>query len=165
MRFDQLNQYIVIMKTSAVAELAVSTSAFERGGQIPAKYTCDAEGINPPLDIDKIPEGTHSLAIIAEDPDAPNGTYVHWVVWNIKPVAHIAEQSNPGVSGNNSSGKTGYHPPCPPSGTHRYYFHVYALDTSIGLLAGSSRTQLRQAMVGHILAKGTIMGVYGRTGR
>lgn len=149
------------MKTRAVAELAVTTPAFDHEGQIPVKYTCDGEGVNPPLNVGQIPDGTQSMAIIVEDPDAPNGTYVHWVIWNIKPVDHIAEQSNPGVSGNNSAGKTGYHPPCPPSGRHRYFFHVYALDTNIDLLAGSSRTQLKQAMVGHMLAKGTVMGVYG----
>jgi Raf kinase inhibitor-like YbhB/YbcL family protein len=143
-----------------VLELTVSTPAFQPDGNIHSKYTCDGEGVNPPLYISNIPEGTHSLALIVEDPDAANGTYDHWIVWNIQPTSLIKENSNPGTSGNNSSGKSGYHPPCPPSGTHRYYFHVFALDNKIDLLQGETKDKLQQAMNEHILAKGTIMGKY-----
>jgi Raf kinase inhibitor-like YbhB/YbcL family protein len=145
-----------------VLELNISTSAFQPDGNIDPKYTCDGEGINPPLQINNVPEGTKSLALVVEDPDAAAGTYDHWVVWNIEPTAEIEEKSNPGTSGNNSAGKTGYHPPCPPSGTHRYYFHVFALDTEIDLSPGESKAKLHQSMKGHILAKGTIMGKYQR---
>lgn len=153
------------MKTTAIAQLDISSPAFQQEGNIPAKYTCDGEGINPPLEIGNIPEDTQTLAIIVEDPDAPNGTYDHWVVWNIKPAAVIHENSNPGISGNNSSGKTGYHPPCPPTGTHRYYFHVFALNSHLDLTPGGPKENLQQAMEAHILAQGTIMGTYKRHAR
>jgi Raf kinase inhibitor-like YbhB/YbcL family protein len=145
-----------------VLELTIYTPAFQPGGMIDPKYTCDGNRVNPPLQINNIPEGTQSLALIVEDPDAPSGTYDHWVVWNIEPTSQIEEKSNPGTSGNNSAGRTGYYPPCPPSGTHRYYFHVFAVDTMLDLSQGESKTKLQQAMKGHILAKGTIMGKYQR---
>jgi Raf kinase inhibitor-like YbhB/YbcL family protein len=148
------------MKSTAVQNLDISSPDFKYGEKIPAKYSCDGEGINPALEIDGIPEGTKTLALIIEDPDAPKGTYDHWLVWNIEPRKRISEHSNPGVSGNNSSGKTGYHPPCPPKGEHRYYFHVYALDAELDLPAGESREKLESAMEEHVIGKGTIMGKY-----
>lgn len=150
------------MQATKINDLVVSSPAFTHEGMIPSKFTCDGDKINPPLNIRQIPEGTKSLAIIAEDPDAPGGTYDHWLVWNIKPTATINEQANPGTSGRNTAGKTGYHPPCPPSGSHRYYFHVYALDRNLDLLAGEGKKALEQAMQSHILAKGTLMGRYER---
>lgn len=153
------------MATTATRQLELSSPAFKADGNIPAEYTCDGEGINPPLKINKIPENTHTLALIVEDPDAPGGTFDHWLVWNIKPAAAINENSNPGISGNNSAGKTGYHPPCPPKGSHRYYFHVYALDSELDLMPGESKESLQQAMKSHILAEGTIMGRYERRGK
>ncbi|HZI68552.1 MAG: YbhB/YbcL family Raf kinase inhibitor-like protein [Ginsengibacter sp.] len=143
-------------------ELKITSPAFENEGNIPAKYSCDGEGVNPPLHIGNIPEGTKTLALIAEDPDAPNGTFVHWVVYNIDPAEKIAEASNPGTSGDNGAGKSGYHPACPPSGSHRYYFHVFALDKSIDMLAGKKKEDLENAIKGHIIAKGTLMGRYER---
>src|SRR3954467_15633748 len=110
-------------------ELIVTSTAFRNEGEIPAKYTCDGEEISPPLDIEGVPEATVTMALIVEDPDAPNGTFDHWIVWNIPPTHHIAEGGRPGISGDNSAGKTGYHGPCPPNGSHRYYFHLFALDT------------------------------------
>jgi Raf kinase inhibitor-like YbhB/YbcL family protein len=145
--------------------LTVSSPAFRYEGMIPSKYTCDGESINPPLQIDQIPEETKTLAIIMEDPDAPKGTYDHWLLWNISPKNRISENSIPGISGINSSGKTGYHAPCPPSGSHRYYFHVYALDTTLDLGAGSNKEALQKAMKTHILAKGTLMGHYQRSNK
>ncbi|WP_205512100.1 YbhB/YbcL family Raf kinase inhibitor-like protein [Longitalea arenae] len=153
------------MKTTAIAQLDISSPVFGDEGDIPAKYTCNGEGINPPLEIHNIPEGTQTLAIIVEDPDAPNGIYDHWVVWNIPPVTAIHENSNPGISGDNSAGKTGYHPPCPPTGTHRYFFHVYALDNHLDLTPGAPKEALQQAMEAHIIAQGTIMGTYKRQSR
>ena len=145
-----------------VSELKITSPAFENEGDLPSKYTCDGEGINPPLHVENIPQGAKTLALIAEDPDAPGGLYEHWIVWNIDPVVNIDEASNPGTSGDNSGGKTGYHPPCPPSGTHRYYFHVFALDKSLDMLAGSKKQDLEKEMKGHVIATGWLMGRYER---
>src|SRR5881394_3412830 len=101
------------------AKLIISSPEFANGGSIPAKFTCDGDNINPPLEIGDIPHGTQTLAIVCEDPDAPKGTFDHWVVWNIPRTDNINEDSNPGISGTNSMHKTGYHGPCPPSGEHR----------------------------------------------
>lgn len=151
----------------AIVALAVTSDAFEQEGVIPTLYSCKGEAINPPLTIDNIPEGTQSLAIIMDDPDAPRGLFTHWLEWNI-PVASavsstttIAENSNPGISGTGTSGKTGYHPPCPPNGRHRYYFKVYALDTALDLPVGSERSSMEDGMHGHVIAQGELMAYYG----
>ena len=143
-------------------KLKLSSPAFNNEGEIPSKYTCDGEGINPALHIENIPEDTKTLALIVEDPDAPHGVFDHWIVWNINTVARIEEQSNPGTSGDNSAGKSGYHPPCPPVGSHRYYFYVFALNVTLDLLAGAGKKELQAAMEGHIIAKGSLMGRYER---
>lgn len=150
------------MAASETGNLTISSSAFENEGKIPSKYTCDGEEINPPLKIAGIPDGTQALAVIVEDPDAPKGTFDHWIMWNIPPRGIIKENTIPGISGHNSAGKTGYHGPCPPSGSHRYYFHVFALDTELDIKAGSEKKVLQQAMEPHILAKGSLMGRYER---
>ena len=145
------------------ATLIVTSSAFEHEGSIPVKYTCDGEGVNPPLHIDAVPELAKTLVIIADDPDAPGGVFDHWLVWEIDPTNHtIPEDTIPGISGTNSAGKTGYHSPCPPDGQHRYFFHVFALREHLGLSAGSGRQALQDAMKPHIIATGNIMGVYQR---
>jgi Raf kinase inhibitor-like YbhB/YbcL family protein len=149
------------METAANA-LIVSSTAFADDGQIPSIYTCDGEGINPPLTVENIPGHTKSLVIIAEDPDAPKGIFDHWIVWNISPGTDIDEDTNPGISGNNSAGKTGYHPPCPPTGSHRYYFYIYALDAELDLPVGSDKETLKLAMQPHVIAGGSIMGHYNR---
>lgn len=143
-----------------VKELLVSSSVFGHEDNIPSRYTCEGENINPPLTIGEIPEGTRTLALIMEDPDAPKGTYDHWLAWNIPPETTIRENTNPGISGTNSAGKTGYLGPCPPSGSHRYYFHVYALDAALDIQAGETKETLRTAMEPHLLASGTLMGRY-----
>ena len=148
------------MTTTEPVSLLVSSAAFNEGDIIPSKYTCEGEEINPPLRIENIPDATRTLAIIAEDPDAPRGTFDHWIVWNIPVTPIIEENSIPGISGENGSGKTGYHAPCPPSGSHRYYFYVFALDTSLDLKAGENKQALQKAMQAHILAKGQLMGRY-----
>lgn len=150
------------MKENSPTSLVVSSSAFREGEMIPVEYSCDGEHVNPPLNISQIPEGTQSLAIIVEDPDAPKGTFDHWLVWNIPVSGSIPANTNPGISGVNGAGKTGYHGPCPPSGTHRYYFHVFALDTRLEIMAGENRQVLEAAMQPHIISKGTLMGRYGR---
>ena len=148
------------MAKTAKSKLEVSSSAFQNQGKIPAKYTCDGDGINPPLHIGPVPDRTKTLALIVEDPDAPGGTYDHWIVWNIPVTETIRENSNPGTSGNNTSGKTGYHPPCPPKGSHRYYFYVFALDAELDLMVGESKEALQEVMKPHILAEGSLMGKF-----
>ncbi|MBE7173674.1 MAG: YbhB/YbcL family Raf kinase inhibitor-like protein [Williamsia sp.] len=145
------------------ATLVVTSPAFEAEGSIPVKYTCDGESISPPLHMEDIPELAKSLVLIAEDPDAPKGVFDHWLVWEIDPTNHtLPENSVPGISGVNTAGKTGYHPPCPPSGSHRYYFHVFALSEHLDLPAGSNRKTLEDAMQPFIIAKGSIMGRFER---
>lgn len=140
--------------------LKVYSTVFSHKGHIPPEYTCDGKDINPPLEISDFPDGTKTLALIMEDPDAPRGVFDHWLVWNISPNEAIAEQTNPGISGINDFGKTGYGGPCPPSGVHRYFFKIYALDTKLDLPAGADKKALLEAMTGHILAEGEIMGLY-----
>ena len=142
--------------------LNVRSLAFSQGGHIPKKYSCEGENINPPLEISNIPGEAQTLALIVEDPDAPSGIFYHWLVWNISPNAAIAENANPGLSGTNSFGDQSYGGPCPPSGVHRYYFKVFALDTELNLQAGANKTQLQEAMKEHVLASGELMARYAR---
>lgn len=146
-----------------VKEMKISSKAFAHEGAIPARYTCDGEEISPPLHIEGIPQGTITMALIAEDPDAPKGTFDHWLVWNIDPVADIEEGGRPGVSGKNGAGTTGYHGACPPDGTHRYFFFLFALDTDLDLPEGASKQELQDAMEGHIIGQGSLMGTYQRS--
>ena len=143
-------------------ELMIKSSAFANNGSIPTKYTCDGEDVNPPLNIEGIPQETQSLALTVDDPDAPMGTWDHWVVWNISPSNEIKENTTPGVQGVNDFRKHSYGGPCPPSGTHRYFFKVYALDTKLNLSPNSRKKELEKAMQGHILAKGETIGRYSR---
>ena len=145
--------------------LAVTSTAFHPNEFIPKKYTCEGEDINPPLDVGGFPQETKSLAIIIDDPDAPRGMWVHWVLWNIPITHHIDEKSIPGLQGWNDFGRNNYGGPCPPSGTHRYFFKVYALDATLELPANTTKQQLEQAMIGHILAFGELIGLYKRAGR
>ena len=143
--------------------LEVASPAFENNGFIPAKYTCQGEDINPPLVIKNIPEGTKSLVLFVDDPDAPMGTWVHWVVWNINITGEIKEDTIPGVQGMNDFGRLNYGGPCPPSGVHRYFFKVYALDCLLDLPEGSSKKDVESAMQGHVLASGQLVGRYGKS--
>lgn len=150
--------------------LVLKSSAFAHQGAIPSKYTCDGEDISPPLEWSGAPADTKSFALIVDDPDAPIGTFNHWILFNIPAgVNQLAE----GISrqdtladgsrqGKTSWRKVGYGGPCPPSGTHRYFFTLYALDIMLDLPAGASKEQVLQAMSGHILAKGELMGTYKR---
>jgi Raf kinase inhibitor-like YbhB/YbcL family protein len=143
--------------------LTVKSPAFESNKLIPAKYTCDGEEVNPPLTIEGAPEGTKSLVLVIDDPDAAAGTWNHWLVWNIPPTRKIEEDTVPGIQGVNTSGKRAYGGPCPPSGTHRYFFKVYALDAKLNSNPNSRKDDVEKAMEGHILAKGELMGLYRRT--
>ena len=144
--------------------MKITSSAFENRGQIPSKYTCDGEDINPPLKFENVPERAQALALIADDPDAPSGTWVHWTVWNM-PVSTtgIDEGNKPaGVEGMTSFGSKGYGGPCPPSGSHRYFFKLYALDTELDLDMDADKEALEYAMQGHIIEQTELTGNYSR---
>lgn len=145
---------------AARATLTVSSPAFEHEGYIPMRYTCKGKNINPSVIINGIPRETVSLALIVEDPDAPGGIFDHWVVWNIWPTEVIKENSNPGVIGKNSNGEYRYLGPCPPSGTHRYFFKVYALDNMIEPGVDADKKMVEQALHDHVLAYGELMGLF-----
>ena len=150
--------------------IKITSSAFTEGSMIPKRYTCDAEDVSPDLTWTGVPEGTKSLALICDDPDAPMGTWVHWVLFNLPPDinglhAEIPPEKtlkNGARHGQNDFRKFGYGGPCPPGGTHRYFFKLYALDTVINLESGITKAQLLEAMEGHILAEGQLMGKYKR---
>jgi Raf kinase inhibitor-like YbhB/YbcL family protein len=145
-------------------KLVVKSSAFENNQLIPVKYTCDGDDVNPPLTIEGVPEGTKSLVLIVDDPDAPSGIWNHWVVWNIPPEARkIEENTVPGTEGISTSRKHAYGGPCPPYGTHRYFFKVYALDAKLDLTANSTKKNVEKAMESHMLAEGELMGLYRRS--
>ena len=144
-------------------ELTVRSSAFEPNNPIPKKYSYDGQDINPPLIIEGIPEEAKTLALIIDDPDARSGTFDHWVVYNIPAsTSQIGENTVPGTEGLNSARQSGYMGPCPPSGTHRYFFKVYGLDTQLKLVANSKKKDVEKAMQNHILAKGELVGLYSR---
>ncbi|MGD2095366.1 MAG: YbhB/YbcL family Raf kinase inhibitor-like protein [Phycisphaerales bacterium] len=151
-------------------EIKITSSAFQKDGMIPSKYTCDGADISPPLQWDAVPEGTKSIALINDDPDAPMGTWVHWVLYNLPAdTKELAENIPPeetlpngAKQGITDFGRIGYGGPCPPGGTHRYFFKIYALDTQLALEAGASKSQLLKAMKGHILVQGELMGKYKR---
>jgi Raf kinase inhibitor-like YbhB/YbcL family protein len=143
-----------------VKTLIITSPAFASGESIPVRYTCEGENSNPPLSIKNIPSETKSLALIIEDPDASSGVFAHWVVWNIRPTETIRENTVPGTQGKNGFNNMKYQGPCPPSGTHRYFFKVYALDTLLNISPGSLKTHVEMAMKDHILAKGELMGLY-----
>lgn len=143
--------------------LRVSSDSFKPGGSIPSRFTCDGNDINPGLDIGDIPMEAKSLALIVEDPDAPGGTWLHWLVWNIPITHHIRENGNPGVQGMNDFDRCSYGGPCPPSGTHRYFFKLYALDSLLNVKEGAGRSEVEKAMRDHIVGYGELSGVYHRS--
>lgn len=148
-----------------MTDLPITSPAFVHKTAIPARYTCDGLDINPPLTFDAVPDGAKSLALIVDDPDAPAGMWVHWVVWNIPPhVREIKENRLPaGVTqGLNDWKRNRYGGPCPPSGTHRYFFKIYALDTTLNLPLSTKKDELEHAMRGHIIAQSELMGTYRR---
>jgi Raf kinase inhibitor-like YbhB/YbcL family protein len=146
------------------AKMKITSSAFQQGGNIPSKFSCDGANTNPPLQISDAPREVKSLVLIVDDPDAPSGLFTHWAIWNISPqTSTIAEGSTPkGVQATNDFGRSGYGGPCPPSGTHRYYFKIFALDRELDLPFGAKRSQLDAAMKGHVMAQGELMGRYSR---
>lgn len=149
------------------SKIRVASPAFSEGGSIPTDHTCDGADISPPLEWTGVPAGTKSLALIADDPDAPGGDWVHWVFYDLLPDMTRLPPAVPavapwGVQGQTDFGRTGYGGPCPPRGTHRYFFKLYALDILLALKPGATKRELLQAMQGHILAEGQLMGKYQR---
>ena len=140
--------------------MRLSSPSFRHNEYIPKKYTCQGEDINPELVIDYTPDGTKSLALVVDDPDAPMGTWVHWVVFDIPVQNKIAENSIPGKQGINDFVKRDYGGPCPPSGIHRYFFKIYALDTETGLSEGADKQELEEAIQGHVLDQAELIGLY-----
>jgi Raf kinase inhibitor-like YbhB/YbcL family protein len=169
--FVSLGAFIVLRQRQSppvntnTNSMEIKSPAFQNNGNIPSKYTCDGENINPPLTISGVPEKAKSLALIVDDPDSPMGTWVHWLIWNIDPALEkITENIVPGraVEGINGFGKSGYGGPCPGSGSHHYFFKLYALDTTISIPPASDKKAVEEAMKGHILASGELIGLYSR---
>jgi hypothetical protein len=151
-------------------EIKLTSTAFKEGQAIPRTYTCDGVNISPPLEWSGVPKTAKTIAIIADDPDAPAGTWVHWVLYNL-PAENIGFVENlpateklvaGGFQGKNDFDKIGYGGPCPPSGTHRYFFKIYALDSELPLKAGATKAETLKAMEGHVVAQGQLMGTYQR---
>lgn len=150
--------------------LTITSSAFDDGEMIPRRYTCDGDDLSPPLTWSDVPDDVRSLALICDDPDAPMGTFVHWVLFNLpadarqlpEGVAAQASLENGALQGNNDFGNIGYGGPCPPGGTHRYKFKLYALDQPLDLQSGAKKSDLLEAMEGHVLADAQLMGKYSR---
>jgi len=155
---------IMSLVAAGEAKMKITSSAFQQGGNIPSKFTCDESDTSPPLQVTGIPSNAKTLVLIADDPDAPGGLFTHWLVWNIPAQTNsIAEGSAPkGVHGTNDFGKSGYKGPCPPPGTHRYSFKIFALDRELDLRSGAKRSQLDAAMKGHVIAQGELVGRYAR---
>lgn len=152
------------------SEIRLTSSAFKDGEAIPRGYTCDGANVSPPLEWTGMPKSAKTIAIIADDPDAPSGTFVHWVLYDL-PAAGLGliENTPPsesfnggGAQGKNDFEKIGYGGPCPPSGTHRYFFKLYALDTELPLKSGASKAEVEKAMEGHIVGQAQLMGTYSR---
>ncbi|HOO46843.1 MAG TPA: YbhB/YbcL family Raf kinase inhibitor-like protein [Deltaproteobacteria bacterium] len=157
-------------QTKGGVSMELSSPAFSPGAAIPAKYTCDGRNVSPPLEWSGLPEGTRSVALICDDPDAPAGTWVHWVYYDLvletqdlpEDIEPMGKPAAGGTQGVNDFGNLGYGGPCPPSGTHRYFFKVYALDTELGLPAGTTKEELLDVMKGHILDHAEMIGRYKR---
>ena len=151
-------------------EIKLTSTAFKEGEAIPRQFTCDGVNISPPLEWSGVPKTAKTIAIIADDPDAPSGTWVHWVLYNL-PAENIGIVENlpanenlraGGFHGKNDFGNIGYGGPCPPTGSHRYFFKIYAVDSELPLKAGATKAEVEKALEGHILAQGQLMGIHRR---
>lgn len=144
--------------------IKITSSAFQEGGNIPSKFSCDGGNTNPPLQISGVPSGAKSLALVVDDPDAPGGVFTHWIIWNIPAQTTTIPEGSAAkaTQGTNDFGKSGYGGPCPPSGVHRYAFKVFALDRQLVLSGGAKRAQLDAVIKGHVIAQGELTGRYSR---
>ena len=155
---------------SGPQKIKLTSAAFIDGAAIPSPYTCEGANVSPPLAWDTLPASARTLALIADDPDAPGGTWTHWVYFNLPASVKALTENVPaeerpavgGMQGANDFRKTGYGGPCPPSGTHRYFFKLYALDTALSLASGATKDQVLKAMQGHIVAEGQLIGTYSK---
>lgn len=150
--------------------MTIESSAFEHQGPIPSRHSCDGANVSPPLSWSGAPDDTQSFALIVDDPDAPGRTFVHWVYYDIPSSTTSLPEAVPngerptpgGAQGTNGFGDIGYGGPCPPGGTHRYFFKIYALDIELALAPGATKQDVLDAVEGHALAQGTLMGTYAR---
>ena len=143
--------------------LGITTGVFEEGGTIPSRYTCDGQNVSPQLSFADAPEGTRSLALVVDDPDAPVGTFIHWLAWGIDPAQGGLDEGHAAPrEGRNGFGTVGYAGPCPPHGRHRYFFRLHALDVELDLEPGADRDELDRALEGHVLESAELMGTYER---
>ena len=148
-------------RTIKTSTMNISSTEFKNNEPIPAKFTCQGNGINPQLEISGVPAEAKSLALIMDDPDAPMGIFTHWLIWNINPkTSTIKENSAPGVQGANSVNSNTYMGPCPPSGTHRYFFKLSALNSILDLKVGASKSELESEIAKHELGRAELMGIY-----
>ena len=157
--------HVTSREVTGMVAFQISSPVFKQNQMIPSKHTCDGADVSPPLLIGNIPAGTKSLALIVDDPDAPAGTWVHWVLWNIDPkTTEIGEDSVPSgaAQGMNDFKKSKYGGPCPPSGTHRYFFKLYALDAAIDPGKGATKAGLERSMRGHVIEYAELVGLYKR---
>lgn len=153
----------VATTTTTRGAMQLTSPAFTHEGMIPERFTCDGADVSPELVIEGVPVGTVSLVLVVEDPDAPGGTWDHWVVFDIRVTESIAEDVGAtGTRGLNSWQRTGYGGPCPPSGTHRYFFTMLALDTELGLAEGATKAEVLAAAESHVLGEAVLMGAYAR---
>ena len=168
---DQPEQETQTKEETIMEQISISSDAFNDSTSIPVEHTCDGEDRSPALSWDTVPAGTQSIALIVDDPDAPGKTWVHWVIYNIPAdstglppgVPKNKTLDDGSLQGKNDFGRIGYNGPCPPPGKpHRYFFKVYALDTTLSLKSGATKSQLEASMSGHILAQGEMIGKYGR---
>ncbi|MBI2653981.1 YbhB/YbcL family Raf kinase inhibitor-like protein [Candidatus Woesearchaeota archaeon] len=149
---------------TGMVDMKITSSAFVNNGVMPSEFTCDGEDLSPLLSISDVPSNAKSLVLIMDDPDAPVGTWDHWIVFNMPAsTKEIPKGTEPdGIAGRNSWGRTGYGGPCPPSGTHRYFFKLYALDTELNLPEGTTKKEIERAMQGYIIAQAQLIGLYKR---
>lgn len=151
------------MITTVNTTLTIESPAFADNGYIPTRYSCNGANVNPALVIKDLPENTESITLIMDDPDAPGGTYDHWIMWNIPKIEKIEENSMPGIQGKNSERENAYTGPCPPPGApHHYHFKFYALDKKLDLSQNTSKKALLKAMEGHTIAFGELVGLFKR---
>jgi Raf kinase inhibitor-like YbhB/YbcL family protein len=144
--------------------MKLTSTAFGHEGWIPRKYTCQGQDISPELTLEGVPEATKSLVLIVDDPDAPGGTFDHWVAYDIPPESILFEEgATPGTAGGNDFGRTGWAGPCPPSGTHRYIFKVYALDDRLDLPEGLGKDDVEEAMKGRVIEQAELVGLYKKS--
>jgi hypothetical protein len=163
--YDKTDSSKAVKKDQEKKPLKISSPVFKDFGIIPKKFTCDGKDVSPPLKFTNIPQKTKSLALIVDDPDAPAGTFTHWIVWGISPKkTQFAVGERKGITeGTTDFGKTGYGGPCPPSGSHRYFFKLYALDSKIDLSTKSKKKELEAAIQDHIIQSATLVGKYSRS--